>query len=397
MLKYNYKSFSYVLSAMLMSCFIISPVMALKLKKSSFSDLPDFGKTNMVGAINALKLSCSDLLRRARYHSYPSDIRYQKNYLNTCKKVKAFNNLTNSNIKQFILNNYKPYLILDSENGAKLNYTGVFTGYYQPSILGSLTRTNKFDVPIYARPKMLKKIDLGDVNSRMNGTKSYRMKNSHGGYYQLPDRAAISKGPMLKNAKVLAWVESKVDRFFLQIQGSGTIVLPNKKSLLLGYNGQNGHPYYAIGKYLVESGDIPKTKISMQSIVAWLKSHPKDRQRVMNLNPSFVFFKVLSQKTPNGAQGLPLTAKHSLAVDKSYVPLGSLLWLSTRLPKLDNGHTVAGIAFNQLMVAQDTGGAIKGPVRGDVFWGMGKEAKFLAGHMNSKGKYWMLIPKGVRL
>ena len=213
----------------------------------------------------------------------------------------------------------------------------------------------------------------------------------------MPDRAAISKGPMLKNAKVIAWVESKVDRFFLQIQGSGTIVLPNKKSLLLGYNGQNGHPYYAIGKYLVESGEIPRTKISMQNIVAWLKSHPKEQQKVMNLNPSFVFFKVLNQTSPNGAQGLPLTAKHSLAVDKNHVPLGSLLWVSTKLPKLEKGHTVAGSDFNQLMVAQDTGGAIKGPVRGDVFWGMGKEAKFLAGHMNSKGKYWMLIPKGVRL
>ena len=146
--------------------------------------------------------------------------------------------------------------------------------------------------------------------------------------------------------------------------------------------------------------DLGVEKISMQSIVSWLKANPSKSQKVMNLNPSFVYFKVLHQDSPNGAQGLPLTPRISMAVDREYIPLGSLLYLSTytpRLDKLDKGKIIRGKRLNKFMVAQDTGGAIKGSVRGDVFWGMGDTAEFLAGHMNSKGKYWLLIPKGVKL
>lgn len=345
------------------------PAQALKLQKANFSSLPDFNKSSMKNVLPALKLSCSDLLTRAKYHNYKSDIRYQKKYLNTCEKIvnlsKSYLN-SDIKIKQFFISNYNPYLVLD-ENSSSI---GVFTGYYQPSIQGGLTRTKKFDVPIYAMPSYTK---------------------------NLPDRESISKGPILKNTPILAWVESKIERFFLQVQGSGTIILPDNKMLLLGYNGQNGHPYYPIGRYLVENGYVPKSKISMQSIVSWLKAHPGESQKVMNLNPSFVFFKVLDQESPNGAQGLPLTPEVSIAVDREYIPLGSLLYLSTNTPKLNNGHIIKGEKLNKFMVAQDTGGAIKGSIRGDVFWGLGDRAKFLAGHMNSKGKYWMLIPKGVIL
>ena len=363
-------------------CFMPGFSYALKLKKSSFDDLPGFdinykGKNNdLPQVLSALKLSCSDLLKRSRYHSYNSDIRYQKKYLQSCRKLVSLpSNYSNNKIKSFIEINFKPYLVLDENSNA----TGVFTGYYQPSILGDLKRTAKFDVPIYGRPYDFDKNKMAD---------------------KMPDRAAISKGPVLKNAPILAWVESKVERFFLQVQGSGTIILPNHKKLLLGYDSQNGHPYYPIGRYLVENNYIAKSKISMQSIVSWLKYNPSKSQKVMNLNPSFVYFKILHQNSPNGAQGLPLTPRISMAVDREYIPLGSLLYLSTytpKLDKLDKGKIIRGKSLNKFMVAQDTGGAIKGSVRGDVFWGVGNAAKFLAGHMNSKGRYWLLIPKGVKL
>ena len=360
-----------------------SAMAGVQLQKASFSQLPGWYQGNQSAAIGAMKASCERELSLARYRSSRYDIRATSAYKNACRKIiQSSSNIPNSQARNLLIQNFTPYLV--TNNG---NPTGLFTGYYEPTIAGSLRSTKYYNVPLYGKPPNL-------VRVKINGRYRYRLKTSSG-YKRLPTRQQISSGPILTIAPVLVWIHSKVDRFFLQIQGSGSVTLQNGKRILLGYDGQTGYKYYPIGRYLVQSGKIPADKISMQSIKKWLKAHPSQAQRVMNMNPSFVFFRKLNTRQPIGAEGIPLTPGYSLAVDTKLIPLGMPLWLSTYFPKRVNDDSVqAGKPLNRLMVAQDTGGAIRGAVRGDIFWGAGSEAEWLAGHMQFKGRYWMLLPKG---
>jgi len=204
------------------------------------------------------------------------------------------------------------------------------------------------------------------------------------------NRAAINKGALRHQAPVLVWVNSHIDRLFLEIQGSGVVKLPNGEKLYLGYEAENGATYTPIGKVLVNRGVLTKEKASMQSIRAYLEAHPDKIESIINENSSFVFFRVLQHSAAMGAQGIELTAGYSLAVDRKWIPLGTPLWLSTTHPdaESDEQHLL-----QRLMIAQDTGGAIRGQVRGDVFWGYGKKATNIAGLMKNEGHYWLLLPK----
>ena len=185
----------------------------------------------------------------------------------------------------------------------------------------------------------------------------------------------------------LVWVDDPVDAFFLQIQGSGLIRLPSGKILRVGYAGKNGQPYFAIGRDLVARGALTTENVSLQTIRAWLAANPAEAQAVMNKNQSYVFFRAITGAGPIGAQGVPLTAGHSLAVDRRYIPLGAPLWLDTADP------LVPGAPLRRLVIAQDTGGAIKGVVRGDFFWGSGDRARNGAGKMKEPGRFYILLPR----
>ena len=187
--------------------------------------------------------------------------------------------------------------------------------------------------------------------------------------------------------KPLLWVDSAVAAFFLQIQGSGAVTLPDGQVVRVGYDGQNGHPYYAIGKELVKRGYLAKENVSMQSIQAWLEKNPVEGREIMRLNKSYVFFRVLEKDGAIGGEGLPLTAGRSLAIDRSIIPYGLPVYVDLEAPVTEQPR------IQRLMVAQDTGGAIIGPVRGDVFWGYGPEAEHNAGLMKSRGRYWFLMPR----
>ena len=360
-----------------------SAVAGVQLQKARFAQLPGWYQGKQGAAIGAIKASCERELFLVRYRSPRYDVRATSAYKIVCRKViQSSGTMSNSRARSFLIQNFTPYLV--TNNG---NPIGLFTGYYAPTIPGSLRKTKYYKVPLYAKPSNL-------VRVKINGRYRYRLKTKTG-YKMLPTRRQISSGPVLANAPVLLWIHSKVDRFFLQIQGSGSVTLQNGKRILLGYSGQTGYKYYPIGRYLVKSGKIPMAKISMQPIKAWLKSNPSQAQRVMNMNPSFVFFRKLNTQQPIGAEGIALTPKHSLAVDTKLIPLGLPLWLSTYYPKHVKDNSIQpGKPLNQLMVAQDTGGAIRGAVRGDIFWGAGKQAEWLAGHMQFKGRYWILLPKG---
>jgi len=202
-------------------------------------------------------------------------------------------------------------------------------------------------------------------------------------------RAAIDDGALAGRNLELVWVTDPIDAFFLQIQGSGRIRLSDGSLMRVGYAGQNGHSYFAIGRDLIRRGVMTSETISLQAIDAWLRDHPDEAPALMNRNPSYVFFRRLDGPIV-GAQGVPLTPGRSLAVDRAYYPLGLPLWLDAEHPIDPNTR------IRRLMIAQDTGGAIKGPVRGDYFWGHGRDAREKAGRMKSRGQMFVLVPRFIR-
>ena len=262
---------------------------------------------------------------------------------------------------------------------------GLITGYYEPVYAGSLTETETARHPLYARPKDLITVELDSLYPELKG-KRVRGKLVGQKLLPYPDRAEIAQRGA--NAPVLAWLTDPLDVQFLQIQGSGRIRLANGGELRLGYADQNGHAYRPIGRWLVQQGELQASEVSMQSIRAWASNNPERVDTLLDSNPSYVFFRKLpaGNEGPPGSLGHPLTAERSIAVDTSMIPLGSLVYLSTTRP--DNNT-----AIERVVAAQDTGGAIKGTVRADFFWGTGPQAGELAGKMKQTGKLWLLWPR----
>lgn len=277
------------------------------------------------------------------------------------------------------------------------NAQGLFTGYYEPELRGSRARGGAYTVPLYGRPGDLVTVDLGLFREELKGQRIAGRVRS-GTLRPYATRAEIEAGALDGLAREdggpleLVWVDDSVDAFFLHIQGSGRIVLEDGSIIRVGFAAQNGHPYVAIGRELVARGVMTREQVSMQSIRAWLGANPGDARELMNRNPSFVFFRPLtppvsSMDGPLGSEGVPLTPGRSLAVDRNFLAMGVPVWLDAADP-LDSRQRV-----RRLMVAQDTGGAIRGPVRGDVFWGFGADAAERAGRMRSAGRYWILLPR----
>jgi membrane-bound lytic murein transglycosylase A len=241
---------------------------------------------------------------------------------------------------------------------------------------GSFQRSEKYKYPLYKRPP-----DLIKENNKY-GRKE---KQTFVPHY---DRKSIAAGMLDGKGLELLWVDCPVDAFFLHIQGSGRVRLEGGTYVGVGYDGANGHPYTAVGKILIDRGEIRKEDMSMQAIRDWIKKHPLEGQRLMEENASYVFFRILNSKGAVGAQGVPVSPGRTLAIDNRFIPYGIPVWL-------DVTHSQNGINIQRLMIAQDTGGAIKGPLRGDVFWGFGGVPARIAGEMKSKGRSYLLLPKRV--
>ena len=254
-----------------------------------------------------------------------------------------------------------------------------------PELRGSLQRVGAFTTPLYARP--VDRIDA-DLSAFKSDLKGQHIVGKVSGDHFVPydDRAAIAAGSLDKRAAVIAWVDDPADAFFLEVQGSGLIRMTDGGILPVGYDGANGRAYVAIGRVLADRGDIARP-VTMPAIRAWLRAHHDQAQEIMNQNPSYVFFRRLPTKDPLGAEGVALTPGRSMAVDAAFIPLGAPVWLDT----VDGQN----VKLQRLMIAQDTGGAIKGPVRGDFFWGAGDSAATQAGTMQSRGRYFVLLPKAV--
>jgi membrane-bound lytic murein transglycosylase A len=272
---------------------------------------------------------------------------------------------------------------------------GLFTGYYEPELSGSRKPKGRFRTPLYSRPSDLVSVDLGTFRPALKGE---RIAGRVDGAKLVPyaTRADIVGHGLKGRSKIVVYVDDPVGAFFLQIQGSGRVRFKDGKVVRVAYDGQNGHPYTAVGRILVDRGEIAREQLSMQSIRAWLDANPAKARELMNENASFVFFKELpiadARLGADGAQGVALTPEASLAVDLRFHGLGAPMWIDANAPSED---AATNTPFQRLVVAQDTGGAIRGPVRGDVYWGAGAKAEAIAGRMAHKGKLYVLLPKPV--
>lgn len=270
---------------------------------------------------------------------------------------------------------------------------GLFTGYFEPELTGHTEKAGPFQVPIYAPPADYVQADLGAFRDDLKGQRIVgRVVN--GRLKPADTRAEIDGGALDGRAEVLLWVDDPVDAFFLHIQGSGLVKMADGDVVRVGYAGTNGHTYHAIGRSLVASGAMVQDAVSMQSIRAWLADNPDKAAALMQENASYIFFRRLDGDAPIGAQGVPLTPGRSLAVDDAWLPYGLPLWVDT--VTTDRQAAVGDPKhFRRLMIAQDTGGAITGIVRGDVYWGTGDDAGAIAGQMREAGRYYGLLPRAL--
>lgn len=350
---------------------------------ATWAQLPGWSADTSAAALPALRLSCQALVKRPAETSLGAGGTVA-DWLPFCQAITALPpQLDEAAILAVLTAHLQPWQVA-GEQGAE----GLFTGYYEPQLTGALARSARFNTPLHGVPADLVVADLGQFHEDLRGrTITGRVQN--GKLVRYDNRGQIDAHGLEGRAPVLVWVDDPVAAFFLHIQGSGRVSLPDGQELRVGYAGQNGHAYLAIGKPLIERGALSRETVSMQSIRDWLKANPAEAKAVMDLNPSYIFFRVLEGPGPVGAQGVALTPGRSLAVDRRLLPLGAPVWLEAADP------LVEGQKIQRLMVAQDTGGAIKGAVRGDVFWGHGAQAEERAGKMKSPGRFWLLLPRGV--
>jgi len=354
------------------------------LKAASFGDLPRWNDDDHMAALGAFEKSCRRIMNRPADRSFGSGD-FAGTYADwhpLCRNILA-GEITD--LQEFLETNFRPWAVTTQKHGAK----GLFTGYYEPSLRGAPIKTGPYQYPLRAMPEDLVMVDLGAFRDDLKGRRiAGRVENNRLRPYE--DRAEITGGALpAAMDKPIVWVDDKVGVFFLHIQGSGRVIMPDGSFVRVGYAGQNGHPYYAIGRELIKRGHLTKDEVSLQTIRAWLVNNPTQAREIMFTNKSYVFFRKLDEDGSIGGEGIVLTPERSLAIDHSKMPYGLPLWVDIDPP------TDTQQPLRKLMIAQDTGGAIRGAVRGDVFWGHGDHAEYLAGHMKAEGRYWVLLPKTV--
>jgi len=354
-----------------------------------WSEGPDGTKENTFGAYPALLKSCKKLLDLPAGQALPGAKigGLADDWQPACRAVAAATSAVE--FEAALRENFLPLEV--SVEGVT---SGIFTGYYEALLRGSSSPSEQYNVPLYARPPELVMVDLGRFRPDLAGQRiAGSVKNGRLDPY--PTRSEIEAGALAGRALEVLWVDSAVDAYFLQVQGSGRVQMPDGSFVGVGYAAQNGQVNHLIGRHLIETGAIPAKKMSGQAIRDWLANNPDQIRKVLNTDPSFVFFRPMENGDgPFGSANVALTPGRSLAVDRRYLPMHAPVWLSASHPD-PNNPAVAEVAFNRLMVAQDTGGAINGEIRGDVFWGFGNEAEEIAGRMANSGRYWLLLPKAL--
>lgn len=340
------------------------------LQAVTWQEVSGWQQEDLRPALEAFIVSCPSLKRQPPWQA-------------VCNEALQVDAAAGEAIRLFFENRFIPHLVHNPDGDDR----GLITGYYVPDLQGSRTPDENYRYPILAVPDDLLVVDLGTLYPDLKGR---RLRGRIEGRRVVPywSRAEIDSGQTPIVGKELFWVKDPVELFFLHIQGSGRISLADGERVMVNYADQNGHPYRSIGRLLIESGAMTRDQMSLQNIKAWGQRHPDKLLQLLGENPSYVFFGSADQDlaSPPGALGYPLTPQRSLAVDPRTIPLGAPVFIATTWPNTSR-------PLQQLMVAQDTGGAIKGAVRADFFWGLGNEAGAMAGRMKQDGRLWVLLPR----
>lgn len=369
------------------------PADRMVLSQTDFGKLDGWEVDDHAQALAALRQSCEILQRVPADRALRGDPQLAITAGDLHPVCELAQNVSQEEAKTFFETAFVPFHIRNNEEGA-----GLMTGYYEPEMKGSRTKSDAFPASVLARPDRLVMVELGDFRDSLRGQRiAGHVEN--GRLRPFADRTQIAEGALDGEGLELIWLPSTIDAFFLEIQGSGRVVLqdgPDAGQVIrLSYAGQNGHPYTAIGRPLIDRGHIPREEMSMAAIRTWLEDNPNEAQEVMNLNASFVFFTELEVEHPElgppGAQSALLTPHRSIAVDRKHHALGLPFWFELPNPSAASPDG----PIHRLMMAQDTGGAIRGPVRADYFAGVGDAAGEIAGQMQDRGSLTMLLPHAV--
>lgn len=365
----------------------------LVLRPAAFTALEDWPRADVRAAFGAFQASCRRVTGRADGDGFGPVAAYGSvgDWRSACSAALQTTPESGEEARRFFEAWFSPVQAFN-----KSEPVGLFTGYYEPELNGSRKASARFATPIYARPNDLVSVDLGAFRPTLKGERiAGRIEGGRLVPYET--RAEIDRGALGTRTSVVAYVDDPVAAFFLQVQGSGRVRFADGSVVRVAYDGQNGHPYTAVGRILVDRGAIARESLSMQTIRAWLKANPSKAPALLNENASFVFFKEQPLADPamgaDGAQGVALTAEASLAVDLRFHALGAPMWVQATAPAAD--EKAEDVAFRRLLIAQDTGGAIRGPVRGDVYWGASARAESIAGRMAHRGQLFVLLPKAV--
>jgi membrane-bound lytic murein transglycosylase A len=347
------------------------PANGAALQPATWRELPGWREHDAAAAWSAYLASCRVLVSRDAWR-------------NACTRARELHKPDRETARRFFEIHFTPYRVVNRDGSRE----GLITGYYEPLLHGSRVPSERYRHPIYGVPDDLLVVELGELYPELKGR---QLRGRLEGRRVVPyyDRAAIENGKAPLHGREIAWVDDAIDLFFLQIQGSGRIELDDGRVLRVGFADQNGHPYRSIGRWLVERGELPLEKASMQGIKDWARQNPTQLAELLHYNARYVFFREVTADAggPLGALGVPLTPRRSIAIDPDFVTLGAPVYLATTWPN-------SAKPLNQLVVAQDTGGAIRGAVRADFFWGFGPEAAREAGRMKQPLRMWVLLPSG---
>lgn len=339
------------------------------MQPAQWSDLPGWQNDDQMAAFAAFRASCARIEIRPPWQA-------------SCAAARLANVATAAQARAWFEAEFRPWALVNPDGSRE----GLATGYYEPLLKGSRVRKAPYLSPLFAPPDDLIVVDLGDVYPEL---KSLRLRGRLEGRKLVPyyTRSEWDRQQTRRDS-ALMWIDDPLDLFFLQVQGSGQVLLDDGARVRVSYADQNGHPYRSIGRWLVDQGELKLEQASMQGIKAWARAHPQRVQEMLEANPSLVFFRELPVEGagPPGALGVPLTPERSIAVDPRVITLGAPVFLATTRPNDTN-------PLQRLMLAQDTGGAIRGAVRADFYWGTGAEAGKLAGQMRQSAAMWVLMPQ----
>ncbi|MDZ4737988.1 MAG: murein transglycosylase A [Rhodospirillaceae bacterium] len=357
---------------------------ALYLTPATFEQLPGWSEDPMSAALPALLRSCQKLVES------PPETPVGPNgfagtvadWIPLCNTAWGLTPRDDIDMRAFMSRWFAPFLVSGADGA-----DGLFTGYYEPELYGSLTPSPQYPVALYRAPDDMVTVPLGPFRTDLEGENIVgRVDGTR--FVPYYSHQEIDQGVLAGRGLELLYVDDPIAAFFLHIQGSGRVFLDDGTEMRVGYAGKNGRPYVPIGRVLADRGEIPLDQVSLQSIRAWLEANPDRAREVMYQNPSFIFFQRIDGEGPIGAQGVVLMPSRSIAVDTRLLPLGVPLYVDTVWP----AGVDQGLPMRRLMIAQDTGGAIRGPVRGDIYWGSGEIAGEFAGAMKSQGRYYLLLP-----